>query len=381
MRKLVTIRTISNISPIDGADAIEVATVDGWQVVVKKGEFNVGDECCYFEIDSFLPDGNPAWQFLVDKQPREFEGKRGHRLRSIKLRGQLSQGFIVPLNALEGQGATSLSGILFNLEVEAKIAGLPFNKFNVDLSHYLGVVKWEAPIPAELAGQVEGPFPSFIPKTDQERCQNLINEIFIENLDSDYEVSMKLDGTSCTIYHNNGKFGVCSRNWELKINDENKHNTLVRIAHDTLLNAELPKLGNYAIQGELMGPGIQGNREGLKQHELFVFDVYNIDEKRYLTPKERMSFVDELQRRTMCGAGRVWHVPLLDDSGVFNTDPLAVRSPKTLPLLGIGNVKQLLDFAEGPSLTHKIREGLVFKRTDGKFSFKAIATGFLLKEE
>lgn len=380
MRKLVTIRTISNISPIDGADAIEVATVDGWQVVVKKGEFKVCDQCVYFEIDSFLPDGNSAWQFLVDKHPREFEGRRGHRLRSIKLRGTLSQGFIVPLHNLPAvKTALSLeSSAWATSPLESRGE---FNPSNIDFSDVLGVVKWEAPIPAELAGQVEGPFPSFIPKTDQERCQNLINEIFVENLDSEYEVSMKLDGTSCTIYHNNGKFGVCSRNWELKINDENKHNTLVRIAHDTLLNAELPRLGNYAIQGELMGPGIQGNREGLKQHELFIFDIYNIDEQRYLTPKERMSFVDELQRRTMCGAGRLWHVPLLDDSGVFNTDPLADRSPKTLPLLGIGNVKQLLDFAEGPSLTHKIREGLVFKRTDGKFSFKAISNLFLVKEE
>jgi RNA ligase (TIGR02306 family) len=99
-RKLVTVRQIDNLEPIDGADAIEVATIEGWKVVVKKGEFKVGEQCVYFEIDSFLPEGNPAWQFLVDKQGREFEGVRGHRLRTIKLRGVLSQGLALPITSL-----------------------------------------------------------------------------------------------------------------------------------------------------------------------------------------------------------------------------------------------------------------------------------------
>jgi RNA ligase (TIGR02306 family) len=249
-----------------------------------------------------------------------------------------------------------------------------------DVTDHLGIVKWEAAIPAELAGQVEGAFPTFIPKTDQERCQNIVPLIFESNEDSEYEVSMKLDGTSCTIYHNNGKFGVCSRNWELKINDANANNSLVRIAHDTLLNVELPRLGNYAIQGELMGPGIQGNREGLKKHELFVFDVYDIDKQRYLTPKERTNFIDSLQRITMNGCGRLWHAPLLNKDGTWRTDPTEADT-FTLKDLNVTNVKELLAFAEGPSLSNKIREGLVFKRTDGAFSFKAIANNFLLKEE
>lgn len=94
-RKLVTVRKIDRVDPIEGADAIEVATVEGWQVVTKKGEFHPGSYCVYFEIDSFLPDGHPAWQFLVDKQGRTFEGKLGHRLRTVKLRGTLSQGLVL----------------------------------------------------------------------------------------------------------------------------------------------------------------------------------------------------------------------------------------------------------------------------------------------
>lgn len=97
-RKLVTIRTIDAIGPIEGADAIEVATIGGWNVVVKKNEVKAGDKVFYFEIDSFLPDGNPAWQFLVDKQGRTFEGRLGHRLRTVKLRGTTSQGLVLRLD-------------------------------------------------------------------------------------------------------------------------------------------------------------------------------------------------------------------------------------------------------------------------------------------
>ena len=97
-RKLVTVRTIDAVNPIPDADAIEVATIGGWNVVVKKGEVKAGDKCVYFEIDSFLPTGNPAWQFLVDKQSRTFEGVVGHRLRTVKLRGVTSQGLALRLD-------------------------------------------------------------------------------------------------------------------------------------------------------------------------------------------------------------------------------------------------------------------------------------------
>ena len=155
-RKLVTVRQIDNLEPIDGADAIEVATIEGWKVVVKKGEFKVGEQCVYFEIDSFLPEGNPAWQFLVDKQGREFEGVRGHRLRTIRLRGQLSQGFVLPLAA-----CPEVSREWQRLAREELAADIR----DVDFSELLGIKKWEAALPAQLAGQAEGLFPSCINRT------------------------------------------------------------------------------------------------------------------------------------------------------------------------------------------------------------------------
>jgi len=353
MRKLATIRKIDNLLPIEGADLIVTAIIDGWTVVVKKNEFQVGDLCVYFEIDSFLPDGNPAWQHLVEKHPRMFEGGRGHRLKTVRLRGQLSQGFVVPLSVL----------------------GPPENIFTIgegcigaDVTEDLGIKKWEAAIPAELAGQVRGNFPGFVRKTDQERCQNLGKEIFVDNAGSRYEITMKMDGTSFTGYYRAGDTGVCGRNWELKVDDSNASNSLVRMFIDSGIQAALTELRlNYAVQGELMGPGIQKNREEFKAAKLFVFDIYDIDNAVYLSPHQRHEVMVELWNR---GLNRdiVQHAPVL---------AMAV----SLDELNIDNTNDLLSFAEGPSFHHPVREGLVFKRVDGGFSFKAISNAFLLKEK
>lgn len=353
MRKLATIRKIDKLLPIEGADLIVTAVIDGWTVVVKKNEFEVGELCVYFEIDSFLPDGNPAWQHLVEKHPRMFEGQRGHRLKTVRLRGQVSQGFLAPLSVL----------------------GPPENIFTIgencigaDVSEQLNIKKFELPIPAELAGKVGGNFPGFIPKTDEERCQNIGDDIFVFNANSKYEITMKMDGTSFTGFAKDGVPGVCGRNWELKIDEDNATNSLVRMYVDSRLQDVLLAFGkNIAIQGELMGPGIQGNRENLKTHKLFVFNMYDIDAKRYLEPLERHNVLNELW---VMGLNRdmVEHAPVLSTGA-------------TMAELGISNVQELLKFAEGPSYNHPVREGLVFKRVDGAFSFKAISNLFLLKEK
>lgn len=400
MRKLVTVRRIDALDPIEGRDLIEVATIEGWKVVVKKGEFRVGDPCVYFEIDSFLPDGNEAWQFLVDKSPRTFEGKKGHKLRTVKLGGQISQGLVLPVAALP----TVLTAIMDRPLSEVR---------QLDMSELLGVVKYEAPLPAELAGQVEGAFPSFIPRTDEERVQNLKAEIFgyddavtpfsVDNLSSDvvdsliakgtikevqgpdgkeyvkvlpakadrharYEVTMKLDGSSMTAFHRDGEVGVCSRNLQLKVNDANKDNTFVRMLIDSGLQQALSALGNVAIQGELMGPGIQGNRENFKDFRFYVFNIFFIDEGRYATPEERREVFNRLGDLGVDTANKVFHVPVLHEA-------------VTLEELGATSIDDLLKLAEGPSLNNPIREGLVFKRVDGKFSFKAISNAFLAKEK
>jgi RNA ligase (TIGR02306 family) len=237
-----------------------------------------------------------------------------------------------------------------------------------DVSAHLGIIKWEPVLPANMAGQVKGLFPSFIRKTDQERCQNIVDEIFIDNKDARYEVTIKLDGTSVTTYVFQNDTGVCSRNLELKISEENKDNALVKMFQGSMLEAVLDKMGeNIAVQGELMGPGIQGNRENFKDTKFFIFEAQFIDDQRNLTPAERTNLFKDLICYGVDGQ-TVQHVPMLH----YNV---------TLAELGIFGVEDLLNFAEGKSINHQVREGLVFKRMDGGFSFKAISNRFLEKEK
>ena len=159
MRKLAKIVKIDELNPIEGADKIEVATVGGWKVVAQKGLYNVGDLAVYFEIDSWIPNTVAPFLTRPEHYPKVFEGVEGERLKTIKLRGQLSQGLLMPYKE-----------------------AIPFAEQGVliegdDVTELLGIKKWEKPVNAQLAGVCKGNFPSLIPKTDQERCQNLKKEI------------------------------------------------------------------------------------------------------------------------------------------------------------------------------------------------------------
>lgn len=346
-RKLATIRKINKLVPIKGADTIEVATVDGWHLVVKTGEFAEGDLCVYFEIDSYLP-LRPEFEFLRARCFKKMGNLEGLRLRTIRLRGQVSQGLALPMSVLGKQHEIFTIG--------------------TDVTADLGVTKYEPPIPVQLAGQVRGNFPTFIKKTDQDRCQNIYEDIFVTNATTSYEVSMKLDGTSFTGYQNTGDTGVCGRNWNLAISEKNEGNSLVRMFVDSKLQDALIAVNrNIAVQGELMGPGIQGNRESLTVFKLFVFDIFNIDTGVQYGPLVRMSILDELYAAGL-DCSMVQHVP------IFENDV-------TLQELGINCVADLLSDAEGQSLVHPISEGKVYKSLDGQFTFKAISNKFLLKEQ
>lgn len=145
-RKLATIRKISEIKPIEGADKIELAIIDGWQCVVKKNEFNVGDTCIYCEIDSFLPI-KPEFEFLRTSSYKKMGDIEGFRLKTIRMKGQISQGLVLPISVLpEGPYCNDL-----------------------DVTEILGIKLYEAPVLAQLQGQMRGNFPHFISKTDEER--------------------------------------------------------------------------------------------------------------------------------------------------------------------------------------------------------------------
>lgn len=342
MRKLASIRRISAIDPIEGADAIEVATVDGWAVVVKKGEFAPGDLACYLEIDSWVP--TTLAPFLSKgKEPRVYNGVPGERLRTVKLRGQISQGLLLPIDTVDSQ--PFITGFF----AEDGIGTMVMVQEGDDVTEALGVQKWEPPLATQLQGVARGNFPTHIaPKTDQERIQNCFNQVL--RGDYTYEISMKLDGSSMTVFRHEGVLRVCSRNLELDTSEENASNTFVLMANR--IGDQIPE--GYVFQGELMGPGIQNNREGFQDFEFFVFDVLEIAGQRYLPPVERREIVERVGLK---------HVPVL----VTNA-----KAPES--------VQEALDLADGPSINNKVREGLVWKcNEDPSHSFKAISNKFLLK--
>lgn len=333
-RKMSTIRQIDEINPIPDADAIEVATIDGWKVVIKKGEFKVNDYIVYCEIDSWIP--NELAPFLSKgKEPREYNGVKGERLRTVKLRGQVSQGLV-----------------LDRYTVLDKIGQIYVGQ---DVSELLNIQKYEPPIPACLAGLIKGNFPSFIPKTDQERIQNLKKE-FESYKDYKWEVTEKLDGSSCTMYLNDGVFGVCSRNLDLKY-DEGNTFWKMAIAYD--VEEKLKDFGkNIAIQGEVIGEGIQGNPYKIKGQKFFVYDIYDINEGEYLDAQTREETVAILDLK---------HVPVF---GMLNKIPVDF------------SIDTLLELAENKSELNPNteREGLVFKcYNDPSISFKVISNKFLFK--
>ncbi|MCL2715753.1 MAG: RNA ligase (ATP) [Alphaproteobacteria bacterium] len=348
MRKLVTIRMISEIRPIPNADAIECACVEGWTVVIKKGQFRSGDLCVYFEIDSFLPLSDDRFGFLAGNRIT-WEDKEGVRLRTVKLRGQISQGLILPLSDFP------------EIEkVRNQHQGSEVDLRGIDFSGDIHVEKWEAPVPANLAGEIEGALPSFIAKTDQERIQNLPEILECPGSEDNlYEVTVKLDGSSMTVFHNGGKSGVCGRNWQYR---ETASNSLWRIARRDRLLEALERLGrNIALQGEIIGEGIQGNPEKLRGQEFRLFDVFDIDRYAYLGRTARQEVVTAL----MEAGATIKEVPYLGEVSLGQFK---------------GEMSEILAFAEGPSLNPATtREGVVFKRLDGKQSFKVISNRYLLK--
>ena len=332
IRKLATIRKVAEIKEIPLATEIEAVRVDGWWVVAKKGEFPVDSLAVYMEVDSFVPTEIAPFLTKAGYEPKVYEGVQGERLRTVKLRGQLSQGLLLPISILPTNTVIEVGN---------------------DVTDTLGIVKWERPISPQLYGQAKGNFPSFLRKTDQERVQN-IGRTLESYIDQTFEVTIKLDGSSCTIFVNNETDGVCSRNLELK-QDEN--NAFWRIALEYDIHKKIRAYGkNLAVQGELIAPNIQGNYEKVTKPEFYVFNVFDIDKQEYMLPKERQEF---------CKLLDIPHVPIVDKS-----------------LAMIDNVNKLLDMAEGSGMNKGVkREGLVFKHNSSDFSFKAISNSYLLKEK
>lgn len=385
MRKLVTIRRVADIAPIPNKDRIVCATIDGWTIVVLKDQFVVGDPCVFFEPDCFLPTGDARWQFLVDKKSKEFNGRTGHVLRTIRMGGVYSNGFCLTMDQCP----------------ELSACQIPDFGEQTDVTEVMGIVKFDPPEVLGRGGQTKGNFPSFIPKTECERAQNLTRKIFDtephtvtymdgegkpitvtnppENTkETEYEVTIKMHGSSMTAYCYEDRVGVCSRNLELKT--EEAGSSFVDMFNLLNLSTVLPQIGNYAFQMEICGPGINGNQENLSKFNVFVFSVYDIDQRRYLTPTERYAKYNQLRSLVLhslqdaTDIQRLHHAPILHEK-------------VKLVDLGITNIKELMSFAEGTSFNSAVRrEGLVYKRHESEtspknFCFKTVSESWLASQK
>lgn len=370
---------IDSLHPIEGADRIELAMVGGWQVVVQKGLYEPGiTKAVYFEVDSLLPLDRPAFESLgtiSSKLLFSIDGTNYARIKTMKLRKQLSQGFCVPATDVQSD----------HLAVDT------------DVTKALGVIKYEAQAEKESIAGGTGVksgtsalgFPKMIPKTDQTRLQNIPVQ-FAQARDAGelFEKSFKLDGSSLTAYLYKGVLGVASRNVGFRMQPEKKgfiqsvkdwwkqvkqrgirrakfetqlkadDNQFTQAAQESgVMTALQRESRNLAIQGELVGPSIQKNFEGVEANTLYIYDVYDIDAQKYLLPAERQA---------LCAKYNLKHVPLASDH------------PVVLP---VDVATAILD-ADGPSdLNGKYREGFVYKSMTRDFSFKVISNAYLLKED
>lgn len=252
-RRLATIETITEIGPIPDADAIVRARIRGWDVVVKKDEFKVGDQCVYFEIDSWLPMADERFAFLAPRGVKVLDnGLSGHVLKTAKLRGQYSQGLALPLTTFP--------------EIAHRRPG-------DDVTEPLGVVLWEPPIPDEIANLVIGPRPAWIPRTHEDRVQNIPD---ILQGGTHWIATEKVDGESCSVYVNpvDGAQGVCSRQWDYKYSGDDP---LWGIIKDLDLHHKMRQwwpTSKVALQGEVFGSGVKKNPLRLNDKHFLVFTVY-----------------------------------------------------------------------------------------------------------
>ena len=358
MRKLASIRIIDDILPIENADRLEQAVIGGWRVVVAKGDFVKGAKVVFFEIDSALPADDERYAFLKERCLRKWMCSGNLvleiiRIKSIKLRGVISQGLIMPLSAFpevtDTEVGTDLTEIL-------KVQH--YDELADQYDRITGKVK--------IMGDAKGNFPTYlVPKTDEERLQN-----HPEYFDGRYrgvmfEVTEKYDGCSATYIYSpstrpDDPFFVCSRNLELKDTKDNLYWDMAREYNifDALKLIYMIFGIEAAIQGEIVGPGVNGNRDLYTEHLFYVFRIYDTVKRKWIAANTR---------RSCCSVCDLPHV--------------AVIAPYMYLFNSSTTMDNLIKFAEGKTARGNEREGLVFKALDGSVSFKVINNKYLLKEK
>jgi RNA ligase (TIGR02306 family) len=345
-RKLVTIQKIKELNAIPNADSIEVATILGWKVVVRKGEFKVDDLVVYAEIDSLFPE-KPEFEFLRERK---------FRIRTVRLRGQISQGIAFPLSIIENKSGYIMLGEL--------VEGL-------DVTDFLDITQYIPQIPANISGEVKGVFPNFIPKTDETRVQ-LLQDVLTRHKGTRCYVTEKVDGCSVTYFYKDGEFGVCSRNLELR---ETEDNLFWKMARTLKIEEKLKQYydaqkTNMAIQGELIGMGIQKNNLRLPENKVLFFNVFNIDKFEYLNYQDAFTFLAVLDLEAVPVVGLFYELDDNIDNLIEKSKGFSLLNPKIYREgIVIRPMKELVDLQMSSEFNN------------GRVSFKAINPEYLLKYE
>lgn len=357
MRKLASIKVVSEVLPIEGKDRIVLARIDGWSVIVKKDEFKPGDLCVYVEIDSVLPE-KPEFEFLR---------KGNFRIKTMKMAGCISQGICFPLSILPPgnyepeQDVTELMGVkqyegtmdvdpVQNTQKQSKVC---WPKFLMRFKWFRNLVK-----PKKQGTE----FPSFIHKTDETRIQNM--PFILKDKKTNWVVTEKIDGQSgtfCLVRHKHKlpflkdsfEYMVCSRNRKLPVKDNSSY---WKVSERYDIERKLHKIiGDedwVAIQGECVASNVQGNKYKVSEPDLYVFNI--------VYPNGRVGSMFGENIATHLG---MKHVPILDSNFVL---------PDT--------VDEMLGYAHNQSaIGDTLREGVVIRSADGKQSFKAVDPLFLIK--
>jgi RNA ligase (TIGR02306 family) len=345
-RKLASIQKIWKIEPIEGADRIELAYVLGWQCVVNKDKFNVGDLAVYFEIDSFLPI-RPEFEFLRNSSYKNSEilGE-GFKLRTQKFRGQISQGLVLPVNQF-----TEISN---NIEL------------GTDVTEILDVRKWEIEERVTTGGTIVGTLPYGVPHTDETRVQampDLINEF----ANIEYYISTKMDGSSHSISVDENGVHITGHNYEYKDDGNSSfYNFVNERNYKEIISAfkEREGLDTLVIQGEFCGAGIQQNRLKLKKPEWYVFTI--------IENGKRVGLTRQLE---VCSELGLAGVPI---------EEIGTDLPSKYP-----TVESLLKRADGDYPNGGKKEGIVIRPTEpvysqtigAELSMKVVSNKYLLKNE
>lgn len=352
---LASVQKIVKLTPIIGADKIEVATILGWEVVVKKGEYKVNDLCCYIQIDTIVPD-KPEFEFLRERK---------FRVKTIKLRNQISQGLIVPLpkgNWKEGDNITNIIGVKKYekpnsnpVYYEKPIIPKKWYKKLVYLIKYNIIYK----IFPKLKKLNRSSFPKkLVPITDEERIQNIPN-VLEKYKGKSFIVNYKLNGSSITIIHSKvfgkSKFRICSRRFEL----HNKNNDWYKVFKSTNFDKEILKLvkhfktNDIIVQGEAIGK-FNGNYHNLKSNEIRLFNIY-VNGKRL----DQKTFIE------LCLDKNIPHCPIYKEIILNHT---------LSDILKISEINDIIN-------TKVNAEGLVWRCIEDNFSFKVINNNYLIKNK